>query len=112
MPRAPLLLICGLLFLSSGLSPLGCDNTDGEVAKDSSNETCQALDVYVGASLVECGTACPAGSPEAYRDGSKLACHACQTDADCPSEHPKCETVCGPGCENDTAGCCPVQDCR
>jgi hypothetical protein len=55
---------------------------------------------------------CPEGTTEAYRDGSLLVCNTCASDADCASNQ-QCQTVCGPGCENDTGngGCCGVREC-
>lgn len=56
------------------------------------------------------GTACPSGTTEAYRDGNLIVCHGCAMDADCGGLR-RCSTQCGPGCENDTGGCCPVRAC-
>jgi gluconolactonase len=74
-------------------------------------DTCAASTVYVGAKGIGCASSCPEGSAEAYRDGDLLVCHACQTGDDCPAEAPSCEVACGPGCEDDTGGCCGVNVC-
>jgi len=67
------------------------------------------LRVYVNGGSTR-GAACPAGTTVAYRDGDILACHSCTDDADC-DEGAECSFHCGPGCENDTGGCCGVRGC-
>lgn len=57
------------------------------------------------------GSSCPDGYTEAYRDSGFLVCHSCATDADC-SEGETCATRCGPGCEDDARGCCPLRTCE
>jgi len=56
------------------------------------------------------GDACPPGTTEAYRDGRFLVCDSCVDDRDCANGE-TCVTHCGPGCENDTGGCCPQREC-
>lgn len=56
------------------------------------------------------GTACPPGTTEAYRAENLIVCDTCATDVDCVSGS-RCVTRCGPGCEDDTGGCCPVRTC-
>jgi len=56
------------------------------------------------------GAACPPGTIVAYRDGDNLVCHSCTTAADCPKGQ-SCHTQRGPGCEDDTGGCCPMRVC-
>jgi hypothetical protein len=60
------------------------------------------------------GTACPEGSTEAYRTGHTLVCHECTDDRDCidAPRGPACRSLCGPGCDDDTSGCCPVRVCK
>lgn len=100
------LLLLSLLSLSCG------DDARSELADTvSESDTCAASTVYVGNEALGCAQACPEGVAEAYRDGDLLVCHACQAAADCPAELPSCETACGPGCEDDTGGCCGVNVC-
>ncbi len=56
------------------------------------------------------GSACPPGSTRAYRDGIHLVCHGCNAIDECP-DGKLCTEFCGPGCEDDTSGCCPVRAC-
>ena len=59
------------------------------------------------------GNACPAGATESYRTGDLLVCNTCDDNSDCQTGGPKtCNTICGPGCEDDTSGCCPVRLCQ
>ncbi len=101
-----------LLVVLSALLLLGCEGTDDSSPGDSSSATCEALEIYVGTHPVDCGTSCPEGLETAYQDGAVLACHACTDDGDCPSHLPRCEIGCGPGCEDDTGGCCRGRLCR
>ena len=65
----------------------------------------------VGDGLGGRGSTCPDGYTEAYRDSGFLVCHSCESDADC-SDGETCATRCGPGCEDDTRGCCPLRTCE
>jgi hypothetical protein len=56
------------------------------------------------------GSACPAGTTEAYRDSGYIVCDDCAANRDCEAGS-ECLTRCGPGCENDTGSCCPVRVC-
>src|SRR5690349_14104781 len=56
------------------------------------------------------GAGCPSGTTEAYRDNKLLVCNNCDRPSDCHSRE-QCQTVCGPGCENDTGSCCARRDC-
>jgi hypothetical protein len=56
------------------------------------------------------GDACPPGTTEAYRDGHFLACDSCADARDC-QDGEACVTRCGPGCEHDSGGCCPLREC-
>ena len=56
------------------------------------------------------GSTCPLGTTEAYREGSLIVCNGCAIDPDC-GEGRRCSIQCGPGCEDDTSGCCPVRRC-
>ncbi len=104
---------CVLFIVLGALGALGaCGGDSCSDTTDSSAATCEALEVYVGVHPVDCGTSCPEGTEEAYRDANDLVCHACATADDCPDHLPRCEIACGPGCEDDTGGCCPVRDCR
>ncbi len=60
------------------------------------------------------GSTCPEGAAEAYRTGHTLVCHQCTDDRDCidAANGPACRALCGPGCEDDTGGCCPVRVCK
>jgi hypothetical protein len=67
------------------------------------------LQVYVDGRVFP-GSMCPTGTTEAYRDSGFLVCNACVTATDCDAGM-SCHTVCGPGCEDDRGGCCPVRVC-
>lgn len=56
------------------------------------------------------GSSCPSGSTEAYRDGDYVVCDAC-TDGTLCANGAQCTLRCGPGCEDDIGGCCPVRVC-
>lgn len=78
----------------------GCGDNDNSAA---------APMIYVDGSQRP-GTVCPPGTTEAYRERNVLVCHGCTTDVDCDGRG-RCSTQCGPGCEDDTGGCCPVRSC-
>lgn len=56
------------------------------------------------------GSSCPAGYTEAYRDSGYLVCDVCKDGERCRTGA-ACTIVCGPGCEDDTGGCCPMRVC-
>jgi hypothetical protein len=87
----------GLGAAASGIMGSGCGDGGGPDTR-----------VYAFGRVTE-GSACPAGTSEAYRDGDLIVCNSCETNAECPSR--VCVTQCGPGCENDPEGCCAVRDC-
>jgi hypothetical protein len=70
-------------------------------------------EVFLGGATTP-GDSCPEGSTEAYRTGHTLVCHECTDDRDCiDAPHgPACRSLCGPGCQDDTSGCCPVRVCK
>jgi len=88
------------------LFSLGC----GEEPEPPPNPCAPELRVYVAGQFT-CGTTCPAGTSEAYRDGPFLVCHECDDpDIGCDPGQ-TCVMQCGPGCEDDTAGCCGARVC-
>lgn len=106
-PRAALALFLVLL---------GCPGEDKSGADDTSpddtSEVCpDGYQVYLVWEVAdECGTACPEGSFEGYTDGDLLVCNECRDEADCDTGE-VCSANCGPGCEDDVGGCCPVYSC-
>ena len=66
--------------------------------------------VYLGIRRIV-ADACPTGATEAYREDDRIVCHRCAIDTDCLSPGDRCQMVCGPGCENDSGGCCGVREC-
>jgi hypothetical protein len=72
--------------------------------------SCQCASRVFVNGIVSDGSSCPAGTTEAYRDHGVIVCDACATSRDCDGGL-GCHTQCGPGCENDTGGCCPVRVC-
>ena len=70
---------------------------------------CGAFDVDAHHQRIR-GDACPTGTTEAYREGALIVCNNCDHILDCHGNE-QCRTVCGPGCENDTGGCCVRRDC-
>ena len=90
---------------------LGCPGDDTGGGDDSAGECVDGYQVYVVWELQDsCGTACPEGSFEGYTDGDLLVCNACETETDCDVGE-VCSADCGPGCEDDEGGCCPVYSC-
>jgi hypothetical protein len=82
---------------------LGCGGQDAQ----QTNPCAPQMQLYP----TGCGDTCPPGSFEAYRTGSYLVCNECDSDTGCDAGM-TCIVGCGPGCEDDTAGCCPHQVCR
>ena len=88
-----------MLFLN-----VGCSEEDKSRCPDE-------FEVYVGEQGLICGASCPSETAEAYRSEGVLACNTCADDGslDCQGV---CATVCSPGCEDDTGGCCPLRVCQ
>ncbi len=96
---------------------LGCpDKNEGDsgtrITQSSSTEVCPGeYQVFVGSNRTStCGTSCPEGAVQAYTDGDIMACHECTDEVPCETGQ-TCSTACGPGCEDDSGGCCPVNEC-
>ena len=94
--RVSLMLVC----LALTLSMHGCGDNDNSVKEPF---------VFVNGGTVR-GSKCPDGATFAYRTKDLIVCDACADARGCIGGQ-RCLTQCGPDCEDDAGGCCPVRVC-
>jgi hypothetical protein len=97
--RAHLLFVLACFALAASLH--GCGDNDNSAPRETF--------VFVNGQTFP-GSQCPDGTTFVYRTADTLVCDACRDARDCAAGL-DCRTRCGPGCEDDTGGCCPVRVC-
>lgn len=76
---------------------------------DNDNSAPRGDRIFVDGRIIS-GDECPLGATEAYRTDGLIVCDVCDDGNVCPNGQ-SCTITCGPACEDDTDGCCPVRVC-